>query len=110
VLKYWAKPPHTPATLRLVRLRYSLRVASMVPPFDAGSAQPIVPEAVGWPNSIWTQRSTPQDADCWHRAATTERSGTRCPSDESVARHCSGVTGGTDRGRGERIIGAGCTE
>src|SRR5215211_3720686 len=32
-LKYWARPPHTPASLRLVRLRYSLRVWAMAPPF-----------------------------------------------------------------------------
>lgn len=30
-LKYWARPPHTPASLRLVRLRYSLRVWATVP-------------------------------------------------------------------------------
>jgi hypothetical protein len=33
VLKYSDRPPHTPASFRLVRLRYSLRVSAMAPPF-----------------------------------------------------------------------------
>ena len=28
VVKYWDRPPHTPASLRLVRLRYNLRVSA----------------------------------------------------------------------------------
>jgi hypothetical protein len=36
-VKYCARPPHTPATWRLVRLRYSLRVAAMVLPFAVGA-------------------------------------------------------------------------
>jgi hypothetical protein len=31
-LNYWARPPHTPAGLRSVLLRYSLRVGFIAPP------------------------------------------------------------------------------
>jgi hypothetical protein len=39
-LKYCATPPHTPASMRLLRLRYSLRVRSMAPPFASGGCNP----------------------------------------------------------------------
>src|SRR5215831_9329426 len=41
MLKYSATPPHTPASWRLVRLRYSLRGPSMASPFTRGPVMQI---------------------------------------------------------------------
>ncbi len=51
VLKYWARPPHMPASLRSVLPRYSLRVWAMAAPFRDGACG--VGEAAsrsGWPH------------------------------------------------------------
>src|SRR4029450_3442637 len=79
MLKYWARPPHTPASWRLVRLRYNFRVESMAPPFASRTCNQltVVASLLG--------------------AAT---SGNRRGPGASLAAPGAGAGGGSGRGRG----------
>src|SRR5436190_12896794 len=71
--KSWARPPHTPASWRLVRLRYNFRVESMAPPSASRTcnqmtvlASLLVAEAVG------NRLAAPRREDWWPGSGLAE--------------------------------------